>query len=76
MNEHIDWTQASAGTIHPTNYVTDNSGSIIPAADNTYDLGSTTKKYANIYGHSVHAHYADLVERYATDVPYLSLIHI
>jgi hypothetical protein len=70
LNEHIDWTQASAGTIHPTNYVTDNSGSIIPAADNTYDLGSTTKKYANIYGHSVHAHYADLAERYASDVPY------
>ena len=40
------------------------TGTIIPSLDNTYDLGSTTKKYANIYGHSVHAHYA------------LSLIHI
>ena len=47
------------------------TGTIIPSLDNTYDLGSTTKKYANIYGHSVHAHYADLAERYATDVPYL-----
>ena len=72
LNEHIDWTQASAGTIHPTNYTTDNSGTILPAADNTYDLGSTTHKYANIYGHSVHATYADLAERYASDAPYES----
>ena len=102
-NEHIDWTQASAGTIHASNYSpdqtvsltgsgattitgtypnftisstdtntsTDITGNIIPATDNTYNLGSTTKKYANIYGHSVHATYADLAERYATDVPYL-----
>ena len=47
------------------------TGTIIPSLDNTYDLGSTTHKYANIYGHSVHATYADLAERYATDVPYL-----
>lgn len=98
-NEHIDWTQASAGTIHASNYSpdqtvsltgsgattitgtypnftisstdtntsTDITGNIIPATDNTYNLGSTTKKYANIYGHSVHATYADLAERYAAD---------
>jgi len=123
-NEHIDWTQASAGTIDPSNYSntgdttytagtglslsgttftntspdqtvtltgagatsisgtypnftitstdssTNISGTIEPATDNTYNLGSPTKKYANIYGHSVHATYADLAERYATDVPY------
>ena len=71
-NEHIDWTQASAGTIHASNYSADLTGTIIPATDNTYDLGSSAKKYANIYGHSVHATYADLAERYATDVPYES----
>jgi len=48
----------------------DVTGSIIPATDNTYDLGSTTKKYANIHGYTVTATYADLAERYATDVPY------
>ena len=125
-NEHIDWTQASAGTIDPSNYTntgdttytagtglslvgsefantspdqtvtltgagattitgtypnftisstdtdttTNITGSIEPATDNTYNLGSPSKKYANIYGHSVHATYADLAERYATDVPY------
>ena len=71
-NEHIDWTQASAGTIHASNYSADVTGTIIPASDNTYDLGSTAIKYANIYGHSVHATYADLAERYASDAPYES----
>ena len=124
-NEHIDWSSASAGTIHASNYTntnttytagtgltlvgtefsntapdqtvsltgtgatsitgtypnftidstnstTDITGSIIPATDDTYDLGSSAKKYSNIYGHSVHATYADLAERYATDVPYES----
>jgi len=56
--------------IDSTNSVTDITGNIIPASDNTYDLGSTSKKYANIYSHSIHAHYADLAERYASDVPY------
>ena len=46
------------------------TGNIVPSADNTYNLGSTSNKYANVYGHSVHAHYADLAERYASDVPY------
>jgi len=53
-----------------TNTSTDITGTIIPATDNTYDLGSSTKKYSTIYGHTVTATYADLAERYATDVPY------
>jgi hypothetical protein len=57
-------------TITSTDSSTNISGTIEPATDNTYNLGSPTKKYANIYGHSVHATYADLAERYATDVPY------
>ena len=63
-------TISGSNVISATNTVTDITGSIIPATDNTYDLGSTTKKYANIYGHSVEATFADLAERYATDVPY------
>jgi hypothetical protein len=59
-------------TIDSTNTTTSITGSIIPATDNTYDLGSSAKKYANIYGHSVEATFADLAERYATDVPYES----
>jgi hypothetical protein len=59
-------------TIDSTNTTTSITGDIIPATDNTYDLGSSTKKYANIYGHVVEATYADIAERYATDVPYES----
>jgi hypothetical protein len=98
-NEHIDWTQSGAGTIHASNYSpdqtvtltgagatsisgtypnftitstdtntsTDITGDIIPATDDTYDLGSTSKKYSNIYGHNITATYADLAERYAAD---------
>jgi hypothetical protein len=50
---------------------TDITGSVIPATDNTYTLGTSALKYSNIYGHSVEATFADLAERYATDVPYL-----
>jgi len=48
----------------------DVTGNIVPVTDDTYDLGSSTKKYANVYGHSIEATFADLAERYATDVPY------
>ena len=59
----------------PTNYmVTDAnntvSGSQIPSQDATYDLGTTTKQWNVIYGHTVEATYADLAERYASDAPY------
>jgi hypothetical protein len=57
-------------TIDSTNSTTDITGSIIPATDNTYDLGSSAKKYKQIYGYTVEATYADIAERYATDVPY------
>jgi hypothetical protein len=50
----------------------DITGNIIPATDNTYNLGSTSKQYANIYGHTVEATFADLAERYAADAPYES----
>ena len=72
-NEHIDWTSASAGTIHASNYTgdvytagtgisidgynvisntasaVDITGSIIPATDNTYDLGSTTHRFKDLF---------------------------
>ena len=59
-------------TIDSTNTTTSITGDIIPATDNTYDLGSSAKKYKQIYGYTVEATYADLAERYATDVPYES----
>ena len=50
--------------------LSDVSTDIIPVTDNTYNLGSTTKQFATIYGHEVEATYADLAERYETDAPY------
>jgi len=46
------------------------TGNIVPSQDDTYDLGSTNEKWANVYGHSIEATFADLAERYATDAPY------
>ncbi len=46
------------------------TGDIVPTTDDTYDLGSSSKKWANVYGHSIEATFADLAERYATDSPY------
>jgi hypothetical protein len=51
------------------------SGTITPSSDNTINLGSTTKKYADIYattfnGTSTQAQYADLAENYVADEDY------
>lgn len=44
--------------------------SMIPNANLTYNLGSTTKWWNNIYGTAVHAQYADLAERFEADTEY------
>jgi hypothetical protein len=46
------------------------SQSIVPSANLTYNLGSTTKWWNNIYGTAVHAQYADLAERFESDTEY------
>jgi hypothetical protein len=51
------------------------SGDILPTADSTYDLGSATFKWANVYadtlnGTAVEALYADLAERFEADAAY------
>ena len=47
----------------------------LPAANNTYNLGSSSAAFANVFatlfnGTATAARYADLAERYASDVPY------
>ena len=59
----------------PTNHMVtdaDNtvSGSIIPSADATYDLGNVTNQWNVVYGHTIEATYADLAERYEADKEY------
>jgi hypothetical protein len=42
-------------------------GDLLPNADNSINLGSTTKKYATIYGVATSAQYADIAERFEAD---------
>ena len=46
------------------------AGSIIPTANLSYNLGSTTAWWSSIYGKAVQAQYADLAERYVSDADY------
>ena len=44
--------------------------SIIPTANVSYNLGSSTSWWNNIYGTAIHAQYADLAEIYTADADY------
>ena len=46
------------------------TSSLIPAANVSYDIGSTTAWWRNIYGTAIHAQYADLAERFHADAEY------
>lgn len=46
------------------------TGNVMPAANLTYNLGSTVTWWNVIYGKSVQAQYADLAENYASDLDY------
>ena len=46
------------------------TGNITPTANLSYNLGSTSAWFNNIYGTAIHAQYADLAERFASDQPY------
>lgn len=47
------------------------SANVVPSANLTYNLGSTTAWWNNMYGVSVQAKYADLAEHYAADADYV-----
>ena len=72
LNNVITLTKGDSSTETITVNPTDITGDIIPAGNNTYDLGSSANRYKQIYGYTVEATFADLAERYATDVPYES----
>ena len=46
------------------------SQNIVPGANASYNLGSTTAWWNNVYGTAVHAQYADLAEKYLADWAY------
>ena len=45
------------------------SANVQPSANVSYDLGSTTNWWNNIYGTAIHARYADVAERFEIDNP-------
>ena len=55
-----------AGALTLTGGIT-TTGNIVPSANLTYNLGSTTAWWNNVYGVSVQAKYADLAEHYTAD---------
>ena len=48
----------------------DSSGHVLPALNNTYNLGSSSLKWATMYGVASQAQYADLAEKYTADYNY------
>ena len=46
------------------------AANIVPSANLTYNLGSPTLWWNNIYGTAIHAQYADLAERFSSDAAY------
>lgn len=46
------------------------AANLVPTANLTYDLGSSTAWWGTIYGVSIQAKYADLAERFEADQPY------
>lgn len=44
------------------------SSNLVPSVNNSYNLGSASYYWANIYGTSSYAKYADLAEKYTSDI--------
>ena len=62
----------SASSVVPAIF---SSTGVVPDTDDTYDIGSATKKYANVYatlfrGTATESYYADLAENYLADAEY------
>jgi hypothetical protein len=72
------FTGGTYGTIKTGNIILTGSagnaivhtGHILPTAGNTYNLGSTSNWYNNVYGRAINALYADLAEKYTSDAEY------
>lgn len=52
-------------------YDTIKTGNVIPGANSTFNLGSTTAWWGTMYGISTQAKYADLAENYQADAQYM-----
>jgi hypothetical protein len=69
--QYVDAANAAVGsTMLKRDGTTTITGSLTPAANVTYNLGSSTAWFATMYGKSYQAQYADLAERFAADAVY------
>jgi hypothetical protein len=72
-SQWVEWSPGQGGaTLDGTTEIT---GTITPGTDNTYALGSSSKKFSAVYstsfeGTATSAQYADLAEMYAGDQAY------
>lgn len=71
----VEWSPGSDGTDATLDGTTSISGDILPNTNNVHDLGSASKRFAEIHavtfqGTSTSAQYADLAEMYAGDKNY------
>lgn len=63
-----NFSSLSIGITGTINIGTD--GSIVPSANATISLGTTTNQFAEVYGTAYRARYADLAEKYHADAAY------
>jgi hypothetical protein len=63
-------TVAGAVNFEGGTFFTNIQSDLTPTANLSYNLGSMTNWWNNIYGTSIHAQYADLAERFESDAEY------
>jgi hypothetical protein len=63
-------TVAGAVNFEGGTFFTNIQSDLTPTANLSYNLGSVTNWWNNIYGTSIHAQYADLAERFESDSDY------
>ena len=64
------FVSSTYGNAQVTANLTSFVGNIVPSSNVTYNIGSTTSWWNNVYGTAIHAQYADLAENYLTDQEY------
>ena len=62
-----DATETATTTITGNVVVTVTNAAVVPGANVTYDLGSSSLRWNTIYGQATSAQYADLAEKYVAD---------
>ena len=67
-----DTAETATTTINGNVVITVTNAAVVPGANVTYDLGSSSLQWNTIYGKATSAQYADLAENYTADAHYES----